>query len=185
MTFNLLLRSIGRVLWFAVAGAIYTMIIGVFAGAITGGLLIALLDFLSLSNTGRDIREGTMYSSIVLLYISPVAGFFAFTIAGYFACFSKIPSQVFHRTFLSAWRAAFLGVIIGGVLGTINALIFGRFLLPDFLSADEWADGYILGVIGGFVIGTFYGAIVGAKREIARQKAETKAALPVVGSAAL
>ena len=184
MKFNLIFESVVRVLWFAIGGAIFIGFFGVVAGAVAGGLLAAFVEIFSPSNSSVDIVEGALFGSITALYISYVPGFFAFAIAGFLACFSELPTQVFSKTFRYATRAIIICVIVGGVLGPINSFIFGRFLQTIFPPARELATGYIIGVIAGFIIGTFYGALVGAKREIARQKAHEKAALSVVESAA-
>lgn len=184
MTFDLVVRSIGRVLWFAIAGALCMALVGVVAGAITGGLLSFLIEMLTPSNAFVDMLEGAFFVSVAALCVSVVAGFFAFAIAGFLACFSELPTQVFWKNFRLSWRATSIGVIIGSILGPINLLLFGRFFVPSYALMDELITGYVIGVIAGFIIGIFYGALVGAKREIARQKAETKAALSNIVSAA-
>jgi tetrahydromethanopterin S-methyltransferase subunit C len=63
-----------------------------------------------------------------------------------------------------------IGLVLGGLYyGLWHYFTNARITVPIF--------GYILVVIIGFVLGTFYGAIVGAKREVARQRNEENAAL--------
>ena len=184
MTFQLIMRSFGRVLWFAVAGAICMALVGVVAGSVSGGLMIFIPNAFGYQGTNRlwkDVGTGADFGAIYAVFTGLCSGAIAFGSAGTMACFSSLPKQVFGASWRLAWRATLIGTVIGGVLGAINALLFGRF----FGGRNDLFGGYMIGVISGFIIGTFYGALVGAKREIARQKAETKAALPVVGSAAL
>ena len=184
MTFQLILRSVGRVLWFAVAGAICMALVGVVAGSVSGGFVILLGNLMSPRGTVsvfNDVHLGALFGVAYAVSVGLISGAIAFGSAGTMACFSHLPKKVFGASWRLAWRATLIGTVIGGVLGAINALLFGRF----FGGRNDLFGGYMIGVISGFIIGTFYGALVGAKREIARQKAETKAALPVVGSAAL
>ena len=157
MTFQLLMRSVGRVLWFAVAGALCMAIVGVVAGGVSGGLMI-FPDF-------GGMVIGAMVGAVYAVVFGLCSGAIAFGSAGTMACFSNLPRKVFGASWRLAWRAAFVGTAVGGVLGVINAFVFGRFV-------GIRGNGYMIGVITGFIIGTFYGALVGAKREIERQKAD-------------
>ena len=177
MTLNLLLRSFGRVLWFAVAGALCMAVVGVVAGGVSGGLMILIGNYPSSSaikiSVGNAIWRaasgavtGATYGAAIAIYVGLISGAIAFGSAGTMACFSNLPKKVFGAAWRLAWRATLIGIVIGGVLGAINALLFGRF----FGGRNDLFGGYMIGVISGFIIGTFYGALVGAKREIARQK---------------
>lgn len=185
MTFQLVLRPIGRVLWFAVAGAICMAIVGAVAGSVTGALVVLVENLTRrgsshiLSNMGIGTFVGAAYATSVGI----CSGFIAFMIAGLFACFSQFSQKVFTQAFRLAWRTVIIGVVIGAFLGVVNVLFFAR--MVSSIKWD-WFEGYVYGVLGGLALGTFYGAIIGAKRELARQKLETKnAALSVVENAAL
>ena len=173
MTANLVLRSIGRVLWFAIAGAICMALLGIVAGGTTGALIIFVQNLTQSRSLGlfHDVPTGALFGAAYAVYTGFWSGGIAFGIAGFFACLSTLPRQVFARAFRLASRATFLGVAIGAVLGPLNTFVWRHFASGAL--ADPFS-GYMYGVIGGFIVGTFYGAIVGARREIARQKAEQK-----------
>ena len=187
MTLNLLLRSFGRVLWFAVAGAICMALVGAVAGSISGGLMIFIPNDFGYQGTNRlwkDVGTGAAFGAIYAVFTGLCSGAIAFGSAGTMACFSNLPKKVFRASWRLAWRATLIGTFIGGVLGAINALLFGRFFGGrNDLFGGYLFGGYMIGVISGFIVGTFYGALAGAEREVARQKAEAKTVLPVVGSA--
>ena len=185
MTSNLVLRSVGRVLWFAVAGALCMALVGVVAGSVTGALIV-IIDHLPRSRPLADVFDyyvgmGAIFGALRAMNVGLWSGAIAFGIAGYFACFNALPQKVFAKSFRLAWRAVVVGVAVGTVLGPLNFFLLGRF--TSAIVADPFS-GYMYGVIGGFIIGTFYGVIVGARREIARQKFEQNAAPSTVESAA-
>ncbi len=180
MTSNRVLRSVGRMLWFAVAGACGMALVGMFAGMITGALVMMvgiLIRSGATSNGFLGMGLGALYGALCAIAIGSCSGFVAFGIAGYFACFSAWSHEVFRL----AWRAAIVGVVVGAVLGPINFLMLRQF--TSNILTDPFS-GYMYGVIGGFIIGIFYGAIVGARREIARQKLEQNAPLSTTESGA-
>lgn len=184
MTSNLVLRSVGRVLWFAVAGALCMALVGVVAGSVTGAFIILVGNLSQFGATGNvfdEVETGATFGAIYAIAVGLWSGAIGFGIAGYFACFSVLPRKVFAKAFRLAWRAALVGVAVGAVLGPINTFVWRRFASCGL--TDPFS-GYMYGVIGGFIIGIFYGAIVGARREIARQKSEQNAALSTVESAA-
>ncbi len=184
MTLNLVLRSVGRVLCFAVAGACGMALVGIVAGSVAGALVVFVENVTRPSRFWgifHDVPAGAEFGAVYAKFIGLWSGAISFAIAGYFACFSILPQKVFAKSFRLAWRAALVGVIVGAVLGPINFFLLGRFT-P--LNLRDPFIGYVCGVIGGFIIGTFYGAIVGARREIARQKREQNAALSTIESAA-
>ena len=92
MTFQLILRSVGRVLWFAVAGAICMALVGVVAGAVTG----ALYQYLDEITFGYDpnlqplevCKRGATEGSILAALIGAFVGAFAFGVAGVLSCLS-------------------------------------------------------------------------------------------------
>jgi MFS family permease len=185
MTSNLVLRSVGRVLWFAVAGALCMALVGVVAGSVTGALIV-IIDHLPRSRPLADVFDyyvgmGAIFGALRAMNVGLWSGAIAFGIAGYFACFSALPQKVFARSFRLAWRAMVVGVTVGAVLGPINFLMLRQF--TSNILTDPFS-GYMYGVIGGFIIGIFYGAIVGARREIARQKLEQNAPLSTTESGA-
>lgn len=184
MTSNRVLRSVGRVLWFAFAGACGMALVGFVAGSVTGALVV-LVENLSRSGATRsdfqDVPIGAFMGAAYAIAVGLCSGAVAFAIAGYFACFSVLPQKVFDKAFRLAWRTTLFGVAVGAVLGPINFLILRRF--TSNILADPFS-GYMYGVIGGFIIGTFYGAIVGARREIARQKLEQNAPFSAIESGA-
>lgn len=184
MTSNLVLRSVGRVLWFATAGAICMALVGVVVGSVTGALVV-FIEHLIQPNWVRHafnyVGTGALFSAMYAMAIGFWSGGVAFGIAGYFACFSVWPQKVFAKAFRLAWRATVVGVAVGAVLGPINTFVWRRFASGGL--TDPFS-GYMYGVIGGFIIGTFYGTIVGARREIARQKLEQNAVLSTVESTA-
>ena len=184
MTLNLVLRSVGRVLWFAFAGACGMALVGVVAGSVTGALVVFVENLTGSSpprSVFHDVFIGAFMGAIYAISTGLWSGAIAFAIAGYFACFSVLPQKVFDQAFRLAWRSMLVGVAVGAVLGPLNFFILGRFM--SAMMADPFS-GYIYGVIGGFVIGTFYGAIAGARREIARQKLEQNALLSTIESRA-
>ena len=168
MTFQLLMRSVGRVLWFAVAGALCMAIVGVVAGGVSGGLLIFIPNAFGANRLWKDVDTGAVFGAFYAVFVGAISGAIAFASAGTMACFSNLPRKVFGASWRLAWRATLIGTAIGGALGAVNALIFGRFIG----GRNDLPGGYMIGVISGFIIGVFYGALVGAKREIARQKAD-------------
>lgn len=184
MTSNLVLRSIGRVLWFAVAGAFCMALTGIIVGAPTSAFLMFVFNmthFITTRRPFRDVGTSALMGAAYLCLIGFLSGGVAFSIAGCFACLSAFPRKVFGEVWGLAWRAAIVSVILGEVLGIINNLLLNR--LTHATSLNDWTSGYVFGLTGGFVIGTFYGAIIGAKRELARQKLEQKnVLLPENGS---
>ena len=187
MTFQLIMRSFGRVLWFAVAGAICMALVGVVVGATSGSLIQARQDF-SLRNISRNHFEleadwvfVAKLGAHLVLVIGAVAGAIAFAIAGFFACLSERPRAVFAAALRFTCRSVLIGVAIGVLLGALNGSLFTYSMREDILvpvgvdrighaGEDDIMLGSTLGVIAAFIIAIFYGAIVGAKREIARQK---------------
>ena len=173
MNFQLILRSVGRVLWFAVAGTVLMALVGVVAGSVTGALMIFLNNLTTARGTRSlfgDVGTGALVGSAYAVSVGLISGAIAFGSAGTMACFSNLPRKVFGASWRLAWRATFIATAVGGVLGPINMLLFARLLR----STGDSFSGYMLGVIGGFIIGTFYGALVGAKREVRRQKEQDK-----------
>ncbi len=184
MTSNLVLRSAGRVLWFAFAGALCMALVGIVAGSVTGAFIILVGNLSQFGATGSvfdEVETGATFGAIYAIAVGFCSGFIAFGIAGYFACFSIWPRKIFAKAFRLAWRAMVVGVTVGAVLGPINFLMLRQF--TSNILTDPFS-GYMYGVIGGFIIGIFYGAIVGARREIARQKLEQNAPLSTTESGA-
>jgi len=184
MTANLVLRSVGRVLWFAVAGAICMALVGVVVGSVTGALVVFIEHLIQpnwVKHAFNYVGVGALFGALRAMNDGLWSGAIGFGIAGYFACFSVWPRKVFAKAFRMAWRAALVGVAVGAVLGPINTFVWRRFASGGL--TDPFS-GYMYGVISGFIIDTLYGAIAGARREIARQKLEQNAALSTVESAA-
>lgn len=147
---------------------------------------MVIIDYLPRSTSLADFFDyyvgmGALFGALRAMNNGFWSGAIAFGIAGYFACFSVLPQKVFAKAFRLAWRAAIVGVVVGAVLGPLNFFLLRRFTT---IYLGEPFLGYIFGVTVGFVIGTFYGAIVGARREIAQQKLEQNAPLSTVESGA-
>ncbi len=179
MTSNLVLRSVGRVLWFAVAGALCMALVGVVTGAAIFALTYLFFNF---SLNGISNQAKYLYPVLgALIRGGLMAGVVAFGIAGFFACFSASPQKVFSKALRLSWLLATVGIVLGFVSAIVDTLLFAPLMhIRPFFNPSAW----FLGMLGGFVIGTFYGAIVGARNEIARQKVESKVALSTLESAA-
>lgn len=173
MTANLVLRSVGRVLWFAIAGALCMALVGIVAGAAAGALITVTDDFLT-KGTLRSPNEipwnwinSARSGAFVAFVFGATAGALAFAIAGAFAYLSVTPTHIFKAVFRLAWRSSLMLTTLGAALGFINAIVWGHLLnaTPNVSTNPAlrcfWS--MLLGVIIGFVIGTFYGAIMGAR----------------------
>ena len=183
-------HTIGRMMWCAVAGAVYIGLASLVIGLI-GGIFAATLSYYespySVSLSGW-LWFVTFWNAVIVAAIGLATAFFAFAIVGFLFCFSDYSDNMLGGVLESSLLPVSIGFFAGGFLGIINSLLWRHTTIASWslfhAFTTQTSRGFSYGALIGLFIGTFYGAIVGARREIARQKSERNAPFSTVESGA-
>ena len=135
---RLILRSIGRVMWCAVAGAVY---IGSAALVLSfaGGLCVSFLSYYE-SRGSVSPSAWVVYVTFLVVMkmtsIGLVAAFFAFGAAGIVFCFSDYSDNLLGGALESSLKPVFFGSVGGALLGGVNSFLWRHTVFAAFCECD-------------------------------------------------